>query len=137
MILDTKNLFSDGQAITGSAVSTNVVDAFVNGGLNANERALANGEPLRLLVQVTEDFDNLTSLAIAVQTDDNEGFSSPTELATSSVVLADLVAGKRVPIAFMPEGNQRYVRLNYTVTGSNPAAGKITAGFVCDVQSNG
>lgn len=130
MYLDTQALFSDAQAITATAASTNIYDTFAEG------RDISNGEPLRLLIQVTEDFDNLTSLKVDVETDDNEAFSSATVLQSSTVVLADLKAGKRFPIAFSPEGNERYIRLNYTVAGTPPAAGKVTAGFVMDVQSN-
>lgn len=131
MILDTQALFSDAQAITASAASTNVVD------LGA-AKDLGAGCAIPILIQVVEDFNTLTSLAIALQVDDNAAFSSATTVQTTSVVLADLVAGKRIPPMWVPEGvDEQYVRLNYTVTGTNPTTGKITAGFSMGNQTNG
>lgn len=128
MILDETVLLSDDQAITATANSTNTID------LGA-DRDIGKGVPVPLLVQVTEDFDNLTSLTIAVQTDDNDSFSSATTLATTGAIpLASLVAGYQAPLDFVPRGTERYVRLAYTVTGVAPTAGKVTAGIVLDHQ---
>ena len=124
MIFDTENLFSDHQAITANAASSNVLD------LGAAGRDIGVGESVPLQIQVTEAFDNLTSLAVAFQTSVDEAFSSPIELAASTVLLADLVAGKKFPITNVPEGTKRYNRLYYTVTGTAPTAGKIKAGIV-------
>jgi hypothetical protein len=130
MYLDSTNLFSDDQAITGDAASTNVID------LGA-DFDLGKGEPVKLLIQVTEDFDNLTSLNAKIQTDDNSAFSSPTDLAESGdIALASLKVGYVFSINFMPRGNQRYIRVYYDVTGTAPTAGKITAGIVADHQTN-
>jgi hypothetical protein len=39
---------------------------------------------------------------------------------------------------FIPRGtSERYMRLNYTVAGTAPTLGKITAGVVMGSQSNG
>ena len=145
MILDMQSLFSDNQAITATAVSTNVVDlgateAPVNRAAPTNPvliKDLGKGEPTPILIQVTEDFDALTSLNIAVQVDTVEGFGSPTEVLSVDVVLADLVAGYQTPIIWVPtKVNQRFMRLNYTVTGSNPTVGTVLAGLCMGVQTN-
>lgn len=120
MIIDKELEFSDGQAITGTAVSTNVIDL-------GQTVDVAPGVPLKLRVQVDETFDNLTSLNIAVQTDTVEAFSSETILFSKDVLAAALVAGADFDLGILPEGCQQYLRLDYTVTGTNPAAGKVSA----------
>lgn len=122
MFLDKLTLFSEDQAVTATAASTNYIDF-------GGDFDVGKGEPLELIVIVTEAFDNLTNLAIAVQTDDNTSFSSATTLHTETIVLANLTAGAELSIRFWPRANERYGRLNYTVTGTTPTAGKITAGI--------
>lgn len=130
-IMDSTLLFSDAQALTGTAVSTNVID------LTASDE-ISTGHPLDLLLQVVEnDFDNLTSLQVELQTDDNESFSSPTTIAKSEdAPLADLKVGYRFNINYLPRGNEQYLRLNYVVTGTSPANGSITAGITGTTQTN-
>ena len=60
MILDEQALFSDKQAVTADAASTNVIKVGGN---------IAKGTPVEILAQVVEqDFATLTSLEIKVQT---------------------------------------------------------------------
>lgn len=128
MILDKEALFSDDQAITATAVSTNVVD------LGAS-RDIGKGTPVPLLIQVTEDFATLTDLTATVETSDSEDFSSSDTLATSgAIAAADLLAGYQFPVQYMPIGVKRYVRINYTVGGTNATAGTVTAGIVASHQ---
>lgn len=136
MIFDSTNLFSDAQAITATAASTNTIDLGATGrvvGASSNlVRDIGTGKPIPIRIQVVEAFNNLTSLTVALQVDDNSSFSSATTVESTVVVLADLGLGAFVnEIYFVPRGtNERYARLNYTVTGTAPSTGKITAGFV-------
>lgn len=136
MIFDSTNLFSDAQAITASAASTNVIDLGATGtpkhAANAITRDIGKGSPIQLRVQVTTAFATLTSLTVGIQTDDNEAFSSATTVLSSpAVAVADLVAGYVFPLVVIPRGTlERYVRLYYTVAGTNATAGNVTAGFV-------
>lgn len=130
MILDSTNLFSDAQAILATALSENVIDLSVI-------KDLGKGVPIPVLIQVTEDFNTLTSLAIALEVDDNAGMTSAKVVQTTSIVLADLVAGKRIPPMYLPEGiDERYMALRYTVTGTDPTEGAITAGISMGNQTN-
>ena len=130
MLLDFENLFSNAQAITADAVSENVIDL-------GDAKDHGPGEELPLLIQVVEDFDNLTSLTITLQTDTVEGFASPTVLQVSdAVVLASLVAGYKFRLRVPSHGLQQFLRLDYNVTGTNPTVGKITAGIVVDNEQN-
>jgi|SRR5690606_10531284 len=132
MIFDSTNLFSDAQAITGDAVSTNVID------LGA-DRNIGVGNPVPLLIQVVEDFDDgqgtMTSLTITLETADNEAMSTnQVDLLEVVVPMASLKAGYKTPFIYVPRGAKRFLRLKYDVTGNDPIAGKITAGFVLAAQ---
>lgn len=124
---------SPGQAITATAASTNHVDlgalGIPPGHTITPTRDLGKGNRIPILIQVTETFATLTSLIVSIQCDDNDSFSSATTvLATQAIPLASLVAGYQFNIDFVPpKTNERYVRLNFTVGGSNATAGKVFA----------
>jgi len=142
MIFDNTLLFSSGQAITASAASTNSIDLGATGtpvGGSALTRDIGAGEEIEISVLVTEVFATLTSLTVTIETDDNSSFSSATtRYSSGAIAAATLVAGYqfKVPAHFPLGTNERYVRLYYTVAGSNATTGKITAGVVAARQSN-
>ena len=141
MILDQNALFSDKQAITASAASTNFYDLGAPGvtGYNSAQllRNLGKGKETPLLVQVNEDFDALTSLSIAIQSDEDPAFGTPKTVVEISVPLADLVVGYILPIDKLPRDiKERYVRIFYTVVGLAPTTGQITAGIVAAVDGS-
>ncbi|MFC5757373.1 MULTISPECIES: Bbp16 family capsid cement protein [unclassified Rhizobium] len=136
MIFDRQTLLSDAQAITATGPSTNVIHLGpVRAGIT---RDIGKGEPIPFLIQVVEGFNNLTSLAVTIQTDDNEAFASPKAVLTTTLGLADLKAGRIIPPSHIPHGtDEAYLRLLYTVTGTAPTTGRITAGFTAGVPSHG
>lgn len=140
-IMDRTGLFSDGQAITATAASTNIIDLGATGtpyGGSALVRDIGLGNRVPLVVTVTQSFNTLTSLTISIETDDNAGFSSATTVWTSpAYTLAQLAVGAKylLPDAIPANVNERYMRLKYTVGGSNPTLGKITAGVAAGRQS--
>lgn len=142
MILDKRSLFSDQQAITGTENSDNYYDLGAPGVAVVGERVqllrnMGKGGHIPMLVQVNEDFNNLTSLDIVMQQDEDSAFGSAKEVFRVTVLLADLVAGYICPIDKLPRGvTERYLRFRYEVTGSAPSTGKITAGFVAAVDGS-
>lgn len=136
MILDQQNLLSDKQAITASAASTNVIDMQKAGQTYLGQQLKRNPgkEPIPFFVSVNEAFNNLTSLTIAIQTaaDGDEAFASPTTVSSAVIPLAALKVGKKFPYDILPTEllNARYLRINYTVTGTAPSTGKVTSGVV-------
>jgi hypothetical protein len=137
MILDKQNMFSEAQAVTATAVSTNTIDLSL-------ARDIGAGEDLSVFITVDEaavsagattvDFQVISSAAAAL--------TSPTVLAElPAVPKADLTLGRKameikVPRATLlaqPVG-QRYLGLNYVVNTANLSAGKFTAGIVKDFQ---
>lgn len=141
MIFDNSLLFSDGQAITGDAASTNVVDLGNTGTPFGGRKLVADigkGCKVPLFAFVTATFNNLTSLTVRIECDDNEAFSSPKEVGSRTYALAFLTAGRELPFPeeLMEGIDERYVRLFYDVTGTNPSTGAITAGVVASRQTN-
>jgi len=141
MIFDQENLFSNAQAVTATAPSTNFIDlgatGKVVGGTVSLTRDIGKGEELPIRVQFVEAFNNLTSITIDLQTDDNPAFSSPKSVQSVVVPLANAGVGRVAAFDYIPVGtDERYMRLNYTVTGTAPSTGKITAGIVAAQQEN-
>lgn len=143
MILDNSLVLSDQQAITATAASTNVWDTLAQGTpygwLSAYGRDLGEGEEeIPLLVQVIAAFNNLTSLTVSWETSVDAAFTSPVTLATTAAIpLASLVAGYRIPMTRVPRGSfLQFNRLKYTVTGTAPTTGTVTAAIVAALQSN-
>lgn len=134
MILDKQQMFSDEQAITSTANSTNVVDLGAFG-----EATQDGGEPLTILAQVIEDFTaaGAGTLTVTLETDDNASFSSATTLlSTAAIAKGTLVGGYQLPISFLAANAERYVRLVYTVATGPFTAGKITAAISGPRQTN-
>lgn len=130
MLLDMETLFSDNQKITAAVVSTNVVKM---ASTEHKMTEVAFGEPIPLLIQVTEDFENAAKVQVDVQTAADDTFATPKTLATATLEGADLKAGSKFPINYVPKGNLGYMRLNYTPTAEASktiSAGAITAGIV-------
>jgi hypothetical protein len=143
MILDNTLVLSDSQAITADAGSTNVIDLGAPGTAYGHASALAfdigKGTDIEIIVHVTEAFNNLTSLQVQIQVDDNAAFSSAAVVAMGPVVLlASLTLGARLSFpAKIPEGtNERYLRLYYDITGTAPTTGKLLAAIVASRQTN-
>lgn len=139
MILSAQQLFSDDQAITASADSTNVIDTGVRG-TPYDAAAALNGDiglgtAIPVLVQVTADFDNLTSLTVNLSTGATTALG--TTILSQTIALADLVAGKQTSFQVLPKDiTERYLGIEYVVTGTAPTAGTITAGVSMGNQTN-
>lgn len=138
-IMDRTGLFSDGQTIAASAASANVVDLGpynVPGNHYTRDKGLGTSVPI--VAAVTQAFNNLTSLTITCQTDDNAAFSSPTTVYTSpAYTLAQLNNPKTYLLPDdLPAGiNERFVRFFYTAAGTAPTTGRITLGVAAGRQS--
>lgn len=141
MIFDKLGLFSNAQAITASAASTDIVDFGAPGTPIRAAAALSQDlgkSIIPIRVQVVTTFATLTSLTVSWQMDNDEAFGSATTVwASQAVPLASLVAGYVFNVQHVPLlSEERYGRLLYTVGGSNATAGAVTAGFVVANQTN-
>lgn len=143
MIFDITTLLSNAQAITATAPSTNVIDTGAAGTIygvsSAMVKDIGKGEDVYVNAQVVQAFNNLTSLQVDLQSSDDVAFGSGvTTITLGTYALATLVAGRVLNWQELPSGVKgRYLRLNYTVTGTAPTTGQITAGLVFGPQSAG
>lgn len=131
MILDKQTLFSDGQAVTATAVSTNTYDLGV-------ARDLGIGDTdLELFIKVTAAFVGGTSIQFAYITSANADLSSANVIVqTPAIVTADLVAGYeplriQIPALSKAAQLQRYIGVSYTVVGTF-TGGTLTAGVILE-----
>ena len=124
-IFDAMFEFSDAQAITASAQSTNVID------MQAADLEMGAGNPVYLNVRVgPDDFAGGTSLAVTLyaHTAATSIESGTAVIATGTILQAALTAGAWILRVALPVDfdTARYVGLYYTDTG-NFSAGAINA----------
>lgn len=125
MIIDYNLQLSDAQSVTADAASTNVID------LGA-DRDIGPGEDMKIVVSFDVAMGGSSpTLAVSVQTDDNSSFSSASTVQTSRTISA-AAAGDKLVMG-LPDTNERYIRLNYDVGGSNPTM-TVSASIVKDAQ---
>jgi len=116
MILDSLLKFSDAQALTATADSTNVIDL-------SNDRDIGKGEPMALVVTVGVAADFTTgdeTYQFQLETDDNAAFSSATVIGDVTVAAANLAAGDKVVIP-LGQTNERYLQARYVLGGTSPS----------------
>ena len=144
MIFDATEQFSNAQAITATAASTNVIDTGATGtsygAAAAHRRDMGKGTAVPLAIRVVQSFNNLTSLTITYEVADDAAFSTnkTTVFTSPTYTLAQLASGAAHLLPdFIPVGaDRRYHRLLYTVAGTAPTLGQITAGIVAGQQTN-
>ena len=136
MLFDRQNSFSNDQAITADALSSNVIDLGPLGGATANTiRDIGSGKQLYLHALVTTSFDGAADTSSLIVTLESDSVATIDDSATTHLTLpemeeAALIAGawiaKGVPI---PAGAyERYIALRYNVGAEeNFTAGKVTA----------
>ena len=139
MIFSKNQLFSDDQAITASADSTDVIDLGVAGtpygAAAALNQDIGKGAKIPFLVQVTEAFNNLTSLEIKVSTGATSALG--TTVISQTILLADLSVGAQFALDVLPNGiTERYLGIEYVVVGTAPTTGTVTAGITMGNQTN-
>lgn len=121
MLIDSRLEFSDAQALTVTAASTNVIDL-------ESARQVGVGEVLYVVLTVDVALGGTSPTVDAVlQTDDNSGFSSAATVAafkqlTDAAGNPGATAGSMIWIAIPNHSVERYLRINYTLTGTSPTA---------------
>jgi len=117
MILDAQNQFSDSQALTATAASTNLIDL----GLDRN---IGLGEQLAVVVNVevaADDTNSDETYSVAIEADDNASFSSATSVASFSIARGTAAGTQFVQVLPMDLTTERYIRINYTLGGTTPS----------------
>ncbi len=123
MQFDKNAMFADEQAITGTTVSENIITTAGD---------IAGGTPVNFATVVTEAFNNLTKLNIAIETCANDTFASDTSktIYSEDFTRDDLVKNAVIGTRFFPKGADNFCRAKYTVTGTAPTTGRIKQGVV-------
>lgn len=138
MILDKTNEFSDGQAVTATAISTNVIDISPTG--ENPIRDIGTGEDVYLVVQVdqTATAAGAATVTISLESADNAGLTSSTvHTTTGAVALGSMTAGAELAKFKLPAGDyKRYLGVRYTVGTGPLTAGAFSAFLVKDVQAS-
>lgn len=117
MYVDAMLMFSDNQALTGTgAPSTSAIDL-------SGQKNSGLGEPLAVVVCADTGLAGGTpTFSVSVQFDDNSGFTTPTTVATSRSY-STLASGGKVVLPVPPnQDSERFMRLNYTLSGTTPTA---------------
>lgn len=142
MILDKQEEFSDSQAVTVTAISTNVID-LTQGTTGLTTIDIGTGESVQLVIQV----DTAATAAGAATVQFSLESDSTTDLATSptvhwqssAIAIATLVAGyevARLKLPSLPGPYERYLGVRYTVATGPLTAGAFSAFLVKDSQAN-
>jgi hypothetical protein len=140
MIRSAEQNFSDSQALTATAVSTNVIDLGATGTVLGAPTTLVRdiGKGLRIPISITMDVaagGTSPTLVVTMEVDDNVGFSSATVVATSTLIAGGAI-GERIDLFDMPEGvSEQFVRLNYTLGGTSPTF-TVSSSIVLADQTN-
>lgn len=123
-----------GQAVTGTANSTNIVDLSL-------ARDIGEGEDLYVQFTVMTTFtsqNNASTLTPTIVVSAAENLSTPTTIATAgTIALGSLVAGYSFAVRLNPQIASlglRYLGAIYTVGTANFSAGAITADIVTNIQ---
>lgn len=134
MINDKLLMFSEAQAVTASAASTDTIDL---GPIDGTRRDIGVGEPLEYWVTTNTTATAAGAATVNIQLQTSPDNSTWTTLTSSGdLALASLVAGRRIVSQKVPQGVQRYLRVNYVVGTGPLTAGAFTAGINLDVDGN-
>lgn len=130
--MDKQLQFSSAQAVTATAVSTNVVD------IGAAAPRIGDGENLNILVEcdvAMTDAGSDSTVTAELVTDDNESMSSATLLQTLGVFPALSAIGAAVK-ARIAQGLafERYIAVRYTVANGDLTTGSFSAHIVKDLD---
>jgi hypothetical protein len=142
MYLDSRLEFSDGQAVTATAISTNVVDLISNASGKNPVRDIGTGEDVYLVVitrTAATDSGSDATLAVSLESDSTENLAtSPTvHFTTGALAFAAFSAAGTVLAAVkLPSGNyERYLGVRYTVASGPLTAGNFDAFLTTDVDA--
>lgn len=115
MMIDSLLEFSEAQALTATAASTDTVDL-------SSDRNVGRGMDLYVVIQVTAAADDANAdetYVVDLQTDDNDSFSSATNIQQVSIPRGSAIGARF--IMRVPNDTERYLRLNYTLGGTTPS----------------
>ena len=141
MFIDSQLEFSDAQAVTATAISSNVLDTQVTDQTNTALN-LGIGEEAYLVVRTqtaATDTGSDATLTITLESADNAALSTNAvvHFSTGAIPFASFApAGSKLVAVKLPQhiDYKRYLGVRYTVASGPLTAGKFDAFIVKDVQ---
>jgi len=140
MFLDKTTEFSDSQAVTASAVSTNVIDLNPSG---ANPTVdIGAGEPTTFVLQTdaAATAGGAATVTVTLESDTTTDLSSGStnvHMTLGPFTLAQMAAKQTLARVRLPAGvYKRYLGVRFTVATGPLTAGQFSAFIVKDAQAN-
>ena len=130
MIIDAMLQFSDNQDVKAGGASTKVVDLKQD-----NPDIGLWKEPLYIVVAVTKPFAGGTSPTFKIELQDSNSSGSGFTTVLSTAAMTAPTSTESPIILPMPTKHRRYLKLNFTVTGT-PTAGNVSAYLTNALQAN-
>lgn len=142
MYIDKQAEFSDAQAVTSTAISTNVMDLISNTSGKNPLRDIGTGQDVYLVVitqtEATDSGSDAT-LTVSLESDSTENLAtSPTvHFTTGALAFAAFSpAGSVLAAVKLPKGDyERYLGVRYTVASGPLTAGNFDAFLTTDVDA--
>lgn len=138
MLLDGYLLFSNNQALTVTADSTNILDM-----QNARDLGIGDSPALKVFVQTTAALLSAGATTLAIDLQGSTDASTWTTMASvpATAKASITAAGTRIWSIDLPrpvntQALPRYYKLVYTVATGPFTAGTVSAGIVLDDQAN-
>lgn len=142
MYIDKHAEFSDAQAVTATAISTNVMDLISNASGKNPLRDIGTGQDVYLVIltqAAATDSGSDATLAITLESDSTENLAtSPTvHFSTGTLAFAAFSpVGTVLAAVKLPAGSyERYLGVRYTVAAGPLTAGAFDAFLTTDVQA--
>lgn len=135
MILDDLLEFSDAQAVTATAISTDQTDRGAQATLDNPAVDLGTGEDVYFVLSVGQTFTGLTSLQADFVSDTNANLTTApvVHVSTGAIPVASLVAGYIYAVKLPAGSYKRFLGVKYTVVGTG-TAGTVDAFLTKDAQ---
>lgn len=142
MYIDKQAEFSDAQAVTATAISTNVMDLISNASGKNPLRDVGTGQDVYLVITTqaaaTDDLSDAT-LTVTLESDStvNLATSPTTHFSTGTLAFAAFSpVGSVLAAVKLPAGSyERYLGVRYTVGAGPLTAGAFDAFLTTDVQA--
>lgn len=142
MYVDKQAEFSDSQAVTVTAISTNVMDLISNSSGKNPLRDIGTGQDVYLVVMTTvaaADVSSDATLAVTLESDSTADLatSATTHFSTGTLAFAAFSpAGTVLAAVKLPKGEyERYLGVRYTVAAGPLTAGQFDAFLTTDVDA--
>lgn len=141
MYVDKQAEFSDSQAVTATAISTNVMDLVSNTSGKNPIRDIGTGQDVYLVVLTAvaaTDTGSDATLAVTLESDDNVGLTSATtHFSTGALAFAAYSpAGTVIAAIKLPSGNyERYLGVRFAVGAGPLLTGQFDAFLTTDINA--